>query len=112
MLHRNAVELHLFLICLTCFLPPSFSIHDWLRVYHFEKGDKGEFGQPVRVAALVDLTGMDTANLRFYTYDRASNTYKQLSGTDYTVDGQGYLHFTTSYGGDILICEGEIQKNQ
>lgn len=73
---------------------------------------QGEFGQPVRVAALVDLTGMDTANLRFYTYDRASNTYKQLSGTDYTVDGQGYLHFTTSYGGDILICEGEIQKNQ
>ena len=73
-------------------------------------GQQGSFGQPVEIAAKVDLTGMDTENLYFYSYDKASNSYKRIEKPNYWIDKNGYLHFTTELAGDIIISNGPLQK--
>jgi len=79
-----------------------------LRVIHFDQQE--DFGQPVRIAALVDLTGMDTKNLCFYSYDKKANTYRRIENPTYWIDKNGYLHFTTPYAGDIIISEGPLER--
>ena len=79
-----------------------------VQVVHLEQA--GSFGQAVEIAALVDLTGMDTANLHFYSYDKASNTYKRIESPNYWIDKNGYLHFTTELAGDIIVSEGLIER--
>lgn len=69
---------------------------------------KGSFGVPVDVAARVDLSGMDTAKLHFYTYDAAANAYREIPQTNSFIDGSGYLHFNTSAGNNIIISEGDL----
>jgi len=78
-----------------------------LRVIHLEQ--QGDFGMAVQIAALVDLTGMDTTNLHFYSYDKAANTYRRIENPAYWIDANGYLHFTTQYGGDIVISDGTLE---
>ena len=73
---------------------------------HLEQ--QGDFGQPVQIAALVDLSGMDTENLFFYSYNKAANTYRRIVKPAYRIDKNGYLHFTTEYGGEIIISEGPL----
>jgi hypothetical protein len=48
-----------------------------IQVVHFDHA--GSLGQTVRAAARLDLTGMDAANLYFYAYDRATNTYRRIA---------------------------------
>ena len=79
-----------------------------VRVIHLDQA--GDWSQPVEIAAKVDLTGMDTTNLHFYSYDKASNSYKRIEKPTYWIDGNGYLHFTTEYAGDIIISEGMLEK--
>ena len=79
-----------------------------LQVIHLEH--TGSFSQPVEVAAKVDLTGMDTTNLYFYSYDKVSNSYRRIENPDYWIDKNGYLHFTTELAGDIIVSEGELKK--
>ena len=79
-----------------------------LQVIHLEH--TGSFGQPVEVAAKVDLTGMDTTNLYFYSYDKEANSYKRIENPDYWIDENGYLHFTTELAGDIIVSEGMLEK--
>ena len=71
---------------------------------------KGSFGISVEVAAKANLSGMDTSNLKFYAYDRSSNTYRTLEKPGYFVDTNNYLHFYTTYGGDIIISDGTLAK--
>ncbi len=69
----------------------------------------GIFGMPVHVAAKVDLSKMNKDTLKFYRYDRANNTYSQLTNVNYRVDSHGFLHFTTSVGGDIVITDAPLE---
>lgn len=73
---------------------------------------QGSFGQPVEIAAKFDLTGMDTKNLRFYSYDKTTNTYREIPNTAYWIDSNGYLHFTTELAGDIIISDGVLERKQ
>lgn len=79
-----------------------------LRVLHLDH--TGSFGQPVKIAAKVDLSGMDTTNLCFYSYDKASNAYKRIADPGYWMDKSGYLHFTTELAGDIVISAGALVR--
>ena len=79
-----------------------------VRVIHLEQ--QGSFGQPVQIAARVDLTGMDTENLYFYSYDKKANSYKRIEKPAYWIDKNGYLRFTTEYAGEIIISEGLLEK--
>lgn len=73
-------------------------------------GQQGSFGFPVEIAAKVDLTGMDTKNLVFYSYDKATNAYRRIEKPAYWIDTNGYLHFYTELAGDIIISEGPLEK--
>lgn len=79
-----------------------------VQVVHMDHS--GSYGQTVEIAAKIDLTGMDTANLYFYSYDKTANTYKRIEKSAYWLDKNGYLHFATELGGDIIISEGGLQK--
>ena len=70
---------------------------------------EGSFGTNVRVSAKVDLTGINTKNLVFYHYDIFANKVIKLENTDYKIDN-GWLYFTTGYGGSILITDKEWVK--
>ncbi|MDL2232584.1 InlB B-repeat-containing protein [Ruminococcaceae bacterium OttesenSCG-928-L11] len=79
-----------------------------LQVLHLDQS--GSFQQGVQIAAKLDLTGMDISKLVFYSYDKATNTYKPIGASNYRIDANGYLHFTTALGGDIVISEGPLAK--
>ena len=49
----------------------------------------------MRVAARVGLTGMDTENLYFYSYDSAANSFRLIAEPNYRVDANGFLWFNT-----------------
>jgi hypothetical protein len=79
-----------------------------VQVVHFNH--TGAWGQAVRVAAKLDLTGMDTGNLVFYSYDRQANSYQSVRTPNYRIDSNGYLHFTTTLAGDIIISNGPLAR--
>lgn len=68
-------------------------------------GQKGPYGMDVRIAVKVDLSKLNTENLNFFAYDRESNTYVKLTEPKYQIDANGYLHFDTSVGGDVIITD-------
>jgi hypothetical protein len=71
-------------------------------------GQSGDFGTKVEVATLMNLSGMDTKHLRFYSYNSARNTYAPLAAPSYWIDNAGYLHFSTTVGGAIVVSEGPL----
>jgi hypothetical protein len=70
-------------------------------------GQSGEFGQTVRVAAKLSVEKGEALN--FYNYDIKTNKYKPLK-TNYTIDNNGYVHFSASVGGNVVITKGPIKK--
>ena len=79
-----------------------------IQVIHLDQKD--DWAQPVRVAAKVDLSGMNVANLYFYGYDEKTNTYRRIENPAHAMDANGFLHFTTPYGGDIILSDGPLMR--
>ncbi|MEG1429323.1 MAG: hypothetical protein RSC64_05945 [Hydrogenoanaerobacterium sp.] len=73
---------------------------------------QGSFDVPVKVAVKADLTELDTKSLKFYSYDKKTNIYTELPKTAYTIDTNGYLHFTTTVGGEIIITDKPLVKKK
>jgi len=70
---------------------------------------RGDLGARIRVLALVDLAGLNTNNLIFYTYDRSNGRTAVLSNPEYQISGE-YLIFHTSQGGDIIITDRALTR--
>lgn len=79
-----------------------------VRVIHLDQQE--DWGYPVRIAAKVDLTGFDTANLYFYSYNSKTNICRRIGKPEYSINKNGYLWFTTPYAGDIVVSEGPLDK--
>ena len=79
-----------------------------VQVIHFDQAEP--WGQPVEIAAKLDLTGMDTSSLYFYSYDSKANTYQRIKKPAYWIDKNGYLHFTTEMAGAIIISKGPLDR--
>jgi hypothetical protein len=79
-----------------------------LAVVKFDQ--QGELGARVQIAARVDLTGLNTNTLVFYSFDQASNRLIKLSDPGYTVDQNGFLHFSTNLGGSIIITDRDLAR--
>ena len=73
-------------------------------------GQTGGYGQPVEIVVKPDLTDADTENLVFYSYDSKANAYKRVEKPACWIDRNGYLHFTTEYGGEIIISEEPLAR--
>ena len=79
-----------------------------MRVVHLDHSEA--WGQTVRVAARVDLTGMNTQNLVFYSFNSETNTYRIIAAPDYRIDSNGFLRFNTDVGGSIIISDGQFVR--
>lgn len=76
------------------------------QVVHFDQ--KGTWGQEVRIAAKLN-PDIDTDNLRFYSYDSNTNKYRILQNPQYSIDANGYVHFSTEYANSIVISDGPLK---
>ena len=67
----------------------------------------GSFGSKVEIAAKVDgfTNKTNKQKLYFYRLDRLTGEFKLIEDPDHYFDTSGYLHFTTEYGGDIIISD-------
>ncbi len=65
---------------------------------------EGEFGMFVNVALLLDDENHNPTH--YYLYNINTNKYKEIS--DYYIDDNNYLRFTTNEGGTIIASEGEL----
>ncbi|MCL2856663.1 MAG: hypothetical protein FWE19_02920 [Oscillospiraceae bacterium] len=72
-------------------------------------GQTGAFGANIRMAVLVDLSRLNVDSLVFYAYDREANTFARID-TQFRVDANGYLHFSTPVGGDIIITDRPLTR--
>lgn len=72
-------------------------------------GQKGSYGQAGSISVLLPKD-FDTKDLHFYTYDSEKKQYVRLENTAQWVDQNGYLHFTTTVGGDIVVSAGKLTK--
>lgn len=63
------------------------------------------FAVRTEIAAKVDLNGLNTKTLHFYSYDKSNNLYYPISNSAYWVDENGYLHFNTTRAGDLIITD-------
>ena len=72
--------------------------------------EEKNFGQEVKIAVKVDLKDLNTNSLHFYSYDRTTGKYVQIENTKYSLDSNGYLTFSTSIGGDIIISDSQLAK--
>jgi hypothetical protein len=61
------------------------------------------------LAVKVDLEGLDTDNLYFYVFKHSSNRYVELE-TEYEIDDDGMLHFTTPVGGNVIITDSPLHR--
>jgi len=73
---------------------------------HMEQ--QGSLGARLEVAARADLSALDTKTLYFYAYDKATNFYTQIWNPAYWTDSNGYLHFYTRLGGDIIVTDAPL----
>jgi hypothetical protein len=58
----------------------------------------------------VNLTDMDTDNLTFYSYNKTKKSISAIKNPHYKIDKNGYLSFSTTAAGDIVISDGELVR--
>ncbi|MCI9363830.1 MAG: hypothetical protein HFG17_06175, partial [Oscillospiraceae bacterium] len=71
---------------------------------------KGSFGIPASVAARLALPNAKAADLHFYSFNAATNTYQEITQTDAFFDVNGYLHFNTELGDYIIISVDTLKR--
>ncbi|MEY8359795.1 InlB B-repeat-containing protein [Anaerotruncus colihominis] len=69
---------------------------------------QGSFGMPVEAAVKADLSASNTNTLRFYNYDASTNVYTLIENPLYFIDTNGYLHFTTTVGGPVIVTDAPL----
>lgn len=70
----------------------------------------GGWGMPVEISYKLPVDA-ENDNLIFYSYDKASNTYKKLSPQpEYRIDANGYVVFATELSGDLIINNGPLDR--
>lgn len=71
----------------------------------------GSYGMSVKIAAKVsDSTILKSNKLRLYLYDVTTSKYTEIKGAGLRVDDNGFMHFTTSTGGYLVISNGALAK--
>ena len=69
----------------------------------------GSFGVPASVAARLALGNANAADLHFYSFNAATNSYQEMVQTGAFIDVNGYLHFNTELGGYIIVSVGSLE---
>jgi hypothetical protein len=78
-----------------------------LSVVRFAQAD--DFGMQVSAAARLN-PALNKDTLVFYSFNPATNRYRQITDMEYRVDANGYLHFSTGDGGSVIITDSLLAK--
>ncbi|MEG0898145.1 MAG: hypothetical protein RSF40_00350, partial [Oscillospiraceae bacterium] len=70
----------------------------------------GKLGFNLHMAVKADLSKLNKDKLIFNVYDKTTNRYTVLKNVKYTIDANGYIHFATNIGGDIVITDQPLTK--
>lgn len=70
----------------------------------------GEFGFDVNVVFKPNISGLTGSNLQLYTYNSGLGEFTRLENHNARVDKNGFVHFTTTRGGVVVIANGELKK--
>ena len=73
---------------------------------------RGSYGMKVKIAAKISLDNADPGNIYLYHYDNATNSFKPFAAPEMFVDKNGYLHFDTIYGGDVIVSEYPLNRKE
>ncbi|MCL2035144.1 MAG: hypothetical protein FWG94_10505 [Oscillospiraceae bacterium] len=79
------------------------------RVVVIKAMQKGSYGMPVNYAVKI---GTDLANARqlmLYSYDPVTNRAMTINNSNIWLDRNGYVHFTTNLGDDLVIADGALR---
>jgi len=79
------------------------------RVVIIKASQKGSYGMPVNYAVKI---GTDLANARqlmLYSYDPVTNRAMTINNSNIWLDRNGFVHFTTSLGDDLVIADGPLR---
>ena len=68
---------------------------------------QGPFGMDVRIAVRVD-SALTVDNLTFLVYNREANTFRRFDPGVVTLDANGFLHFSSAMGGEIVITNAQV----
>lgn len=70
-------------------------------------GQSGNYGGSVSITAKLELTGLNSQKLIFYSFDSKTGkaTKMDLGKAGYTIDKNGYLRFATTKGGIIFVTD-------
>ena len=70
---------------------------------------RGGFGFSVDVVVKPTVQGVKTNDLRAVRYDTDTGKFKELKVENARVDSKGYVHFTTTQGGVIILSNGDLK---
>lgn len=79
-----------------------------IQIIHLEQ--PVSFGRSVEIAAKTDLAGVDIKNIVFYSYNAETHSCIKIQNPNAWKDANGYLHFTSTLAGDIVVSDGELVK--
>ena len=89
-----------------------FERHYSNRISVIHLSHEGSYGMNVKITARVDLSGIDRSSIYLYYYDREQNRIKRFSDPGSFIDRNGFIHFNTVFGGDVIVSEGPLTKKQ
>ena len=78
-----------------------------IQVVHMDH--TGGFGQTVRIAARVNLDGMEINQLAFYSFDWQTNVARRIAHPNYSIDGE-FVWFSTDVGDFVIISSAPLVR--
>ena len=76
-------------------------------IYVVSLSQQRTFGQPVRVAARLNPS-IDVDSILFFSYDWRTNLFRPILQPNAWVDPQGFVHFTTTLAGEIVLTDSQF----
>ncbi|WRS27801.1 hypothetical protein U6B65_01335 [Oscillospiraceae bacterium MB08-C2-2] len=73
-------------------------------------GQREDFGQTVEVAVKNKLASVKAESMYFYTFNSTTGQCVQLENTGAWLDSNGYLHFNTTAGGNLVVSDGALRS--
>ena len=79
------------------------------RVVVIKAMQKGSYGMPVNYAVKIGTDLVNARQLMLYSYDPVTNRAMTINNSNIWLDRNGYVHFTTNLGDDLVIADGALR---
>jgi len=80
------------------------------RVVIIKASQKGSYGMSVNYAVKIGTDLANSRQLKLYSYDPGTNRYQEIRNSNIWLDRNGFVHFTTHLGDDLVISDGALRR--